>query len=57
MSGNKHLQHSRLLSSNAMMIHLVPTVYKQETSFGILNAMALTSTTRRKPTWEPLLPP
>jgi hypothetical protein len=56
-SGNKHLQHQRLLSSDAMMIHLVPTVYVQETSLGILNTMALKSTTRRKPTWEPLLPP
>jgi hypothetical protein len=56
-SGNKHLQHPRLLSRDAMMIHLVPTIYVQETSLGILNAMALKSTTRRKPTWEPLLPP
>jgi hypothetical protein len=39
------------------MIHLVPTVYVQETSLGILNTMALKSTTRRKPTREPLLPP
>jgi hypothetical protein len=54
--GNKHLQHLRLLSSNAMMIHLVPTAYVQETSLGTLNAMALKSTTHRKPIWEPLLP-
>jgi hypothetical protein len=32
MLGNKHLQHLRLLSSDAMMIHLVPTAYAQETS-------------------------
>jgi hypothetical protein len=56
-SGNKHLQHLRLLSSDAMMIHLVPTAYVQETSLGTLNAMALKSTTCRKPTWVPLLPP
>jgi hypothetical protein len=54
--GNKHLQHLRLLSSDAMMIHLVPTSYMQETSLCSLNAMALKSTTRRKPIWEPLLP-
>jgi hypothetical protein len=50
--GNMHLQ---LLSSNAMMIHLVPTTYMQETSLGNLNVMALKSTTRHKPIWEPLL--
>jgi hypothetical protein len=54
--GNKHLQHLRLLSSDAMMIHLVPTAYVQETSLWTLNAMDLKSTTRRKPIWEPLLP-
>jgi hypothetical protein len=40
-----------------MMIHLVPTIYVQETSLGILKVMAMKSTTRRKPTWESLLPP
>jgi hypothetical protein len=55
-SGNKHLQHLRLLSSDAMMIHLVPTAYVQETSLGALKAMALKSTSRCKPIWEPLLP-
>jgi hypothetical protein len=53
-SGNKHLQHLRLLSSNVMMIDLVPTAYVQETTLRTLNAMALKSTTRRKPTSEPL---
>jgi hypothetical protein len=53
---NKHLQHLRLLSSDVMIIHPVPTAYVQETSLGTSNAMALKSTTRRKPTWEPLLP-
>jgi hypothetical protein len=52
--GNKHLQHLQLLSSDTMMIHLVPTTYVQETSLGTLNAMALKSTTCRKQTWEPL---
>jgi hypothetical protein len=50
--GNNPLRHLRLLSSDVMMIHLVPTAYVQETSLGTLNAMALKSTTRRKPTWD-----
>jgi hypothetical protein len=54
--GNKHLQHTRLLSNDTMMIHLVPTAYVQEISLGTSNMMALKSTTHRKPTWEPLLP-
>jgi hypothetical protein len=56
MPGNKHLRHQLPLNSDATMIHLVPTAYMQETSLGTLNAMAMKSTTRRKPTWEPLLP-
>jgi hypothetical protein len=56
MPGNKHLRHQLPLNSDATMIHLVPTAYMQETSLGTLNAMALKSTTRRKPTWELLLP-
>jgi hypothetical protein len=54
--GNKHLWHQLLLSSDAMMIYLVPIDYEQETFSGTLNAMASKSTTRRKPTWVPLLP-
>jgi hypothetical protein len=54
---NKHLRHLRLLSSNVMMIHLVPTAYVQETSLGTLNETASKFTTPCKPTWEPLLPP
>jgi hypothetical protein len=46
---NKHLRHQLLLSSDAMMIHLVPTDYVQETFSGTLNAMALKSTTLCKP--------
>jgi hypothetical protein len=53
--GKKHLRHQLLPSSDAMMIHLVPTAYMQETFLGTLNAMASKSTTRRKPTWELLL--
>jgi hypothetical protein len=56
MPGNKHLRHLLLRSSNAMTIHLVPIAYVQETSLGTLNVMTLKSTTRRKPTWELLLP-
>jgi hypothetical protein len=55
MPGNKHLRHQLLPRSDAMMIHLVPTDYEQETFSGTLNAMASKSTTHRKPTWEPLL--
>jgi hypothetical protein len=54
--GNKHLQHQVLLSSDAMMIHLVLTDYEQETFSGTLNAMASKSTTLSRPTQEPLLP-
>jgi hypothetical protein len=50
MPGNKHLRHQLLLSSDAMMIHLVPTDYEQETFSGTLNAMASKSTTPHKPT-------
>jgi hypothetical protein len=55
-SGNKHSRHQLLQSSNAMMIRLVPTDYVRETSSGTTSAMDLKSTTRRKPTWELLLP-
>jgi hypothetical protein len=55
--GNKHLRHRLPLSSDAMMIHLAPTEYVQETSSGTSSATALKCTTLRKPTWEPLLPP
>jgi enterochelin esterase-like enzyme len=55
-SGNKHLWHQLLRSSDAMMIHLVPTDYVHETSSGTLSAMDSKPTTRRKPTWEMLLP-
>jgi hypothetical protein len=55
-SGNKHLRHQLLRSSGATMIHLVATDYVHETSSGTSSAMDSKSTTRRKPTWELLLP-
>jgi hypothetical protein len=54
--GNKHLRHQLPHSSDAMMIHLVPTNYVRETSSGTSSAIDSKSTTRRKPTWELLLP-
>jgi hypothetical protein len=57
MSGNKHLRHQLLLSSDTTMINLTPTEYVQDTSSRTLNATALKFTTLHKPTWEPLLPP
>jgi hypothetical protein len=54
--GNKHLRHQLPHNNNAMMIHLVPTVCVRETSSGTSSAMDSKSTTRRKPTWELLLP-
>jgi hypothetical protein len=54
-SDNKHLRHQLPHSSDAMMIHLVPTDCVRETSSGTSSAMDSKSTTRRKPTWELLL--
>jgi hypothetical protein len=53
---NKHLWHQLPRSSGATMTHLVPTDYVHETSSGTSSAMDSKFTTRRKPTWEPLLP-
>jgi hypothetical protein len=53
---NKHLRHHLPLNSGATMTHLVPTDYMHETSSGTSSATDLKFTTRRKPTWEPLLP-
>jgi hypothetical protein len=55
--GNKHLWHQLPHSSDAKMIHLMPTGCVRETSSGTLSATDLKFTTHRKPTWEPLLPP
>jgi hypothetical protein len=54
--GNKYLRHQLLRSSDAMMIHLVPTDCVRETSSGTSSATDSKATTRRKPTWELLLP-
>jgi hypothetical protein len=54
--GNKHLRHQLPLSSDATMIHLVPTDCVRETSSGTSSATDSKFTTRRKPTWELLLP-
>jgi hypothetical protein len=54
--GNKHLRHQLLRSSDAMMIHLVPTDCVHETYSGTSSTMDSKSTTRRKPTWVLLLP-
>jgi hypothetical protein len=55
--GNKHLWHQLPHSSDAKMMHLMPTDYVRETSSGISGVMDSKFTTHRKPTWEPLLPP
>jgi hypothetical protein len=55
-SGNKHLQHQLPHSSDAKIIYLVPTDCVHEISSGISSVTDSKSTTRRKPTWEPLLP-
>jgi hypothetical protein len=53
--GNKHLWHQLPHSSDAKMIHLVPTDCVRETSSGTSSATDSKFTTHRKPTWEPLL--
>jgi hypothetical protein len=54
---NKHLWHQLLHSSDAKMIHLVPTNCMREISSGTSSATDSKFTTYHKPTWEPLLPP
>jgi hypothetical protein len=54
--GNKNPRHQLPRSSNATMIHLVPTDYVRETSSGTSSTTYSKFTTRHKPTWEPLLP-
>jgi hypothetical protein len=56
MPGNKHLRHQLLRSSDTTTIHLVPTDCVRETPSGTSSAMDSKSTTRRKPTWDLLLP-
>jgi hypothetical protein len=55
--GNKHLWHQLPHSSDANMMHLVPTDCMRETSLGTSSATDSKFTTHRKSTWEPLLPP
>jgi hypothetical protein len=54
--GNKHLRYQLPRSSDATMTHLVPTDYVHETSLGTSSTTDSKFTTRRKLTWEPLLP-
>jgi hypothetical protein len=49
--GNKHLWHQLPHSSNAKMIHLVPTDCVRETSSGTSSATDSKFTTHHKPTW------
>jgi hypothetical protein len=53
---NKHLWHQLPHSSDAAMIHLVPTDCVRDISSGTSSATYSKSTTHREPTWEPLLP-
>jgi hypothetical protein len=55
--GNKHLWHQPPHSSDARMIHLVPTDCICETSLGTSSVTDSKFTTHHKATWEPLLPP
>jgi hypothetical protein len=55
-SGNKHLRHQLPHSSDAAMIHLVPTDCVPETSSRTSSATDTKFTIHHKPTWEPLLP-
>jgi hypothetical protein len=54
--GNKHLRHQLHHSNDAMMNHFVPVDCVREITSGTSSAMDSKSTTRRKPTWELLLP-
>jgi hypothetical protein len=56
MPRNKHSWHQRPHSSDAKMIHLVPTDYVREISSGTSSATDLKFTTHRRPIWEPLSP-
>jgi hypothetical protein len=54
--GNKHLWYQLPHSSDAKMIHLVPTDYVRKISSGTSSATNLKFTTHRRPIWEPLSP-
>jgi hypothetical protein len=53
---NKHSWHQRPHSSDAKLIHLVPTDYVRGISSGTLSATDFKSTTHHRPIWEPLSP-
>jgi hypothetical protein len=53
--GIKHLWHQLPRSSDAKMIHLVPTDYVRETSSGTSSTTDSKYMTHRKLTWELLL--
>jgi hypothetical protein len=55
MPGNKHLRHQLPHSSDAKMIHLVPTDCVHETSSGTSSVTDSKFTIHRKLTWELLL--
>jgi hypothetical protein len=55
-SNNKRLWHQLPHSSDAMMIHLMPTDCVREISSGTLSAMDSKFTIHHKPIWEPLSP-
>jgi hypothetical protein len=55
-SGNKYLWHQLLHSSDAKMMHLVPTDCMRKISSGTSSATDSKYTTHREPTWGPLLP-
>jgi hypothetical protein len=56
MLRNKHSWHQLLHSSDAKMIHLVPTDCVREISSGTSSATDSKFTTHRRPIWEPLSP-
>jgi hypothetical protein len=51
---NKRLWHQRPDSSDATMIHLVPTDYVHEIYSGTSSVTDMKSTTHRRTIWEPL---
>jgi hypothetical protein len=54
MPRNKHSWHQWPHSSDAKMIHLVPTNYVHVISSGTLSTMDLKFTIHHRPIWEPL---
>jgi hypothetical protein len=56
MPRNKHSWHQLPHSSDAKMIHFVPTDCVREISSGTSSASDSKFTTHRRPIWEPLSP-